>query len=476
MSVYIGSEGSYAGSLPFATPNYRTFSDSLVANDTGSYLSGSAEHESQHASHLRPHIWGTHIVDHRGGNISLTRPRTAPATLLPVINNEIYHANGGIDRGNEYANHPELVNPTTYSGVDDNPFLARRFSRVSASLLTTGDSSFHQGAIISETQPDHISYGQLYGMRHYEERPASSYSFPTAEMRKTKLTFEFTPRKRRHTHYRTEDEEYEADAEVDENNEKRVNKLGRKKQRLAQAYGAEKVTSEGKLKGNLWRSPDGTLFWHSEHQNCWFHADYHSNWRNEMIAMDNMEHPLPYLIPPAVGEAVTDITSHCNFLDQHRWRFETAAHRSDILDTAGNHVFNVTTKPRTFWPSDEEMKRVMIHRGMIMLDVDDQPIIDHKGIPRCFSSKVEGGRMEAIKRGLPWIHASDIRARQPMKFIQHGKEKKAYGMSTLRHRQSRWRDHHCIPAYDERQGSKEKQAKWTQEGKKRLTDSDLKKL
>ena len=52
----------------------------------------------------------------------------------------------------------------------------------------------------------------------------------------------------------------------------------------------------------------------------------------------------------------------------------------------------------------------------------------------------------------------------PRKILSHGKVKDIYGLSTLRHRASRFRDDHQLVAFDKREGSAAKNERWTQSG------------
>lgn len=75
---------------------------------------------------------------------------------------------------------------------------------------------------------------------------------------------------------------------------------------------------------------------------------------------------------------------------------------------------------------------------------------DLKGIPRCFSSQVEGGRIESLKRVFPWMSVEDVKSRQPATFMTGAKVKSLGGLSALRLRGSRFRDANDIKPMDYR--------------------------
>lgn len=78
-------------------------------------------------------------------------------------------------------------------------------------------------------------------------------------------------------------------------------------------------------------------------------------------------------------------------------------------------------------------------------------------IPRCFSSKLEGGRMEALRRILPTLTVQDFRARMlrevPIRPGINAATKALSGPSTFGHRSSRFRTQYQAPAWLSRAAS-----------------------
>ncbi|KAL9639735.1 MAG: hypothetical protein Q9164_000747 [Protoblastenia rupestris] len=239
--------------------------------------------------------------------------------------------------------------------------------------------------------------------------------------------------------------------------------LSQKRDKLAKSFGEDRIGCENKIKGRV-REKDGLLEWHDHKKNTWKSADYHSNWRHEFIEMDGQN--APYVSAPAHGGDHLDITSNCTYLNQHVWKFKTPEHLALIADDDGNQVMQLGERPKSS-PRPEPF--YWIHRGMIMLDQNDNAVLAWPNIPRCFSSALEGERMEALKRVFPWLQTEDFRSRMPRIITLHGRSRNIYGLSTLRHRVSRWRDYMQLPAWDKRPGSVAKQRRWR--GHDELADS-----
>ena len=56
--------------------------------------------------------------------------------------------------------------------------------------------------------------------------------------------------------------------------------------------------------------------------------------------------------------------------------------------------------------SYEEPGRLWYHDECVLLDGDNNPVRPWANIPRAFSSKIEGGRIEALRRILPLCKSS----------------------------------------------------------------------
>ncbi|KAG8532227.1 uncharacterized protein KY384_003868 [Bacidia gigantensis] len=238
----------------------------------------------------------------------------------------------------------------------------------------------------------------------------------------------------------------------------RPSRLSMKRDALIREYGQDGVTNDVKIKGSV-KMINGSLHWWNADDGSWWAADYHNNWRGTLIQLDS-QNP-PYVAEPDRGPGQFDITSNCNHLDQHQWQFETPDQLCAIKDSDGNAVFELHDKPDRYFSREH---KPMIYSGMVMLDIDRTPVMDWPELPLCLSSRLEGCRIEAYKRVYPWIQATDLRARMPAQLIRSGRQKEVYGLSTLRHRSSRFRDEHRLSAWDLRQGTRAKQARWQAQG------------
>lgn len=90
-----------------------------------------------------------------------------------------------------------------------------------------------------------------------------------------------------------------------------------------------------------------------------------------------------------------------------------------------------------------------MHDGCVLLDGDNNPVRPWVGIPRCFSSMLEGARLEALRRILP-MTIQDFRARM-LRAVPTGAgigagTKPLHYPSTFGHRSSRFRVKYQCPA------------------------------
>ena len=188
--------------------------------------------------------------------------------------------------------------------------------------------------------------------------------------------------------------------------------LAKKRATLKATYGNDMVTRDMKLKGSIYFE-SGRMQWWDPDDCVWKDAAFHSDYRPELIQMD-IESNQGYLMTPDHGEAAYDVTSSCDFLSQNEWQFDDREDLARILDEDGNAVMILEERPKRTFPPGEVPP--MVYRGQVLLDGDNHPVYDFRGIPKTFSSKLEGGRMEALRRVFPFLHASDFRARSKSHF------------------------------------------------------------
>ena len=182
-----------------------------------------------------------------------------------------------------------------------------------------------------------------------------------------------------------------------------------------------------------------------------------------------------YVVAPDRGKGVNDITSPCSAFNQLEWRLSDRTSWGNIVDADGNKVLYLLERP--VHQSYDEPERLWMHDGCILLDGDkyvqfpcyccfcfppptfskkyansysSNPVRPWAGVPRCFSSMVEGGRMEALRRILP-MTIQDFRARMlrsvPTSAGLGAVTKPLSFPSTFGHRSSRFRNQYQCPAW-----------------------------
>ncbi|KAL8856663.1 MAG: hypothetical protein Q9178_006730 [Gyalolechia marmorata] len=169
----------------------------------------------------------------------------------------------------------------------------------------------------------------------------------------------------------------------------------------------------------------------------WAPAVYHREIRAELVAEAP---PHRYRHLPASGSDELDVTS---YFEPHKdWGFESRDDRPDVC-------FEWTAREA----STDEQPGIMKHKGLIVLDnITNKPIRDFP-IPSCISSKVEGGRLEAMLReNHHRISKQDFRARMP--HLVSGIPPPSEG--ALGMRMNRFRALAGLPSSNPRGGSSEK--------------------
>ncbi|MDI1491615.1 MAG: hypothetical protein OHK93_002824 [Ramalina farinacea] len=234
--------------------------------------------------------------------------------------------------------------------------------------------------------------------------------------------------------------------------------MSKKKQELEAKYGAGNVTKDNKVRGNVIMNGNQML-WYDNKAQIYLPCVYHDDIREDLIHIATNLYP-EYDVPPAKGLDPFDITSNCSALGQNNWSVATDEDLAKIHDADGVPVMLLSEKPQRREPV---LPPVWGHRGLVVLDQESHPILNWSQLPHTLSSKLEGWRLEALRRTIPGLEISHLRARMPKNVTAtKDKVKPVYGLSTLRHRASRFRDEHEIGAWDERQGTVEKKKKYSE--------------
>lgn len=187
-------------------------------------------------------------------------------------------------------------------------------------------------------------------------------------------------------------------------------KLSQKHQELEEKYGTAMVTKDNRIRGNVGHGKRGNLVYFDIGLGEWIPAAYHHDYRKELVAIATAYEP-PYLVSPHQGEDEDDITSNCGYLSQDNFQFNTPGQLFEIQDEAGNCVMGLDERPAR----NIQKRGYLVYKGMVLLDQEDHPVLNWgKMIPLTFSSQMEGGRIEALRRIVPGLLVQDIRARSKL--------------------------------------------------------------
>ena len=195
-------------------------------------------------------------------------------------------------------------------------------------------------------------------------------------------------------------------------------------------------------KGKTKLGDNGLEWWDGEDQ-IWRPAAPHDDYRGQFILEDSMLGS--YDICPDHGDSQGDVTTFASGYGQQHWNVNDRSTWGNIQDSDGNEVLFLLDKP--IRGKEPESSGYMMYNGLIMLDPDDNPVKDWPGIPRCFSSKIEGGRIEALRR-ICGMTIPDFRARMPRNIkMKSGTVKPLFGLTSINQRLSRFREKYDCPAW-----------------------------
>ena len=231
-----------------------------------------------------------------------------------------------------------------------------------------------------------------------------------------------------------------ADTSDNSNGDAQQSKRAKKRQQILEEHGSIGALDAPKGKTRLRRNG---LEWWDAAQQIWRPAAPHDDYRRVFILEDNLLGS--YDICPYHGEAEGDITTFASAYGQQHWNVDDRSTWGNIRDSKGNQVLFLLEKPVR--ENEPESSGYMMHNGLVMLDPDDNPVKDWPGIPRCFSSKVEGGRIEALRR-ICGMTIPDFRARMPRSIkMKSGNVKPLFGLTSINQRLSRFREKNDCPAW-----------------------------
>ena len=244
-------------------------------------------------------------------------------------------------------------------------------------------------------------------------------------------------------------------------------KRAERRAKILEEHGTISATDVPK---GITRQRNGVTEWLDQAQNEWHLAAPLDNYRHHIIAEDNANDDYDHA--PDHGRLRDDITTfpRSDPLGQKHWNLADRSSWGNIRDAEGNEVMYLLSKPDTDIETPEP--GFMMYNEIIMLDPDDHPVMDWPGIPRCFSSNIEGGRIEALRRVFPWLPLPQFRARMPRQFrTKTVGVKGLFGLSTLTQRLARFRQSYDCPPWKKSHVSKG--ADQLQHTKARLVEEGL---
>ena len=217
-----------------------------------------------------------------------------------------------------------------------------------------------------------------------------------------------------------------------------------KRAKIIQQHGS--VSALDRPKGETRERSDGLLEWYDGVEEVWHLAAPLDQYRRRIIEEDDANDT--YDFEPASGLHKDDITTfppsddigmkYWNVVDRKSW--------GTIQDEESNEVLYLLERPDTRIDTPEV--GYMMYDGLIMLDPDDDPIFDWPGIPRLFSSAMEGARIESMRRIWPWLSLPQFRARMPRTIEKPtGETRPLFGISSLSQRLARFREVMECPAW-----------------------------
>ena len=187
-----------------------------------------------------------------------------------------------------------------------------------------------------------------------------------------------------------------------------------RRERMAVMHGENQIGANMELKGRVRQTRAGGLEFYDKKDNRWIPAAYHEQFRKEFIETAKKAEK-SYSNGPRRGADRLDATANCSYMGQNEWEFDRDGWNS-ILDQQNRQVMKLADRPDDVAEGPEP--EWWVHKGLLLLDGDNHPVNYWTCIPLTFSSELEGGRMEALRRVFPWLKIQDFRSRMP-RYPQH---------------------------------------------------------
>ena len=186
--------------------------------------------------------------------------------------------------------------------------------------------------------------------------------------------------------------------------------------------------------------------WWDNADEQWKAAVYHWQLRKFYIAQQDPRDQFD--VKRAKGNDPEDITTF------HRlWKHWQPSRKDGWSGTQAEVLYRFDKKD---YPVPNHPPGYLMHDGMIVLDLDDNPVKDWPELPLCLSSALEGSDIETVRRLNSSITLQDFRARMPKDVLMGPRKdtvKPLPGPTALGNRTTRFRERNACPSWIDRTGS-----------------------
>ena len=153
-------------------------------------------------------------------------------------------------------------------------------------------------------------------------------------------------------------------------------------------------------------------------------------------------------VPRAKGQDALDITTFLQL-----WKHWRSSRNDGWVGTQADVLYRFDRKG---YPVPSYTPGYLIHEGLIVLDLDDNPVKDWQELPLCLSSQLEGFDIETVRRINPNITLQDFRARMPKETLMGPRKdivRPLAGLTALGNRTTRFRERNACPSWIDRTAS-----------------------
>ena len=236
----------------------------------------------------------------------------------------------------------------------------------------------------------------------------------------------------------------------EEDNTKVVSKRGQKAAKVCIVHGQNiQIDANVLAKGSTRIHQVGNftvLEWWDNADEQWKAAVYHWQLRQYYIAQQDPQDQFD--VERAKGNDPEDITTYLKL-----WKHWQPSRKDGWHGAQAEVLYRFDRKG---YPVPNSTPGYLMHNGMIVLDLDSNPVKDWPELPLCLSSALEGSDIETVRRLNPNITLQDFRARMPKDILKGPRKdsvKPLAGLTALGNRTTRFRERNACPSWIDRTGS-----------------------